>query len=108
MRFVTPKPLEDDAWRTSDAAPGVAHFFGWDGDDDGSSKCWANVATAGTRGAAEDDVLCPDCEAWYWERLDALPRAGEGPAATLTWARPATGGRRGPGITERATGSSTG
>jgi hypothetical protein len=108
MRFVTPRPLEDDAWRTGETAPGVAHFYGWDEDADGRSKCWADVAAEGTRGAAEDDVLCPDCEAWYWERIDALPTARERSAAMLTWARPTDDGQPGPGITERATGSSTG
>jgi hypothetical protein len=108
MRFMSPRPLEDDAWRTGDTAPGVAHFYGWDGDVDGRSKCWANVATEGTRAATEDDVLCPDCEGWYWDRIDALPRAGETPLATLTWNR-SLGDRRGDAeITDRAAGSSTG
>lgn len=87
MRFVTPRPLDDDAWRTGVTAPGVAHFYGWDGDHDGRSKCWAGTPLEGTRQASEDDVLCPDCEAWFWERIGPLPTSSS-EAARLSWTRP--------------------
>lgn len=106
MRFVTPRPLEDDAWRTGPTAPGVAHFYGWEEDHDGRSKCWASTPLEGTRRATEDDVLCPDCEAWYWERIEALPSMASRPAARLTWTRPI--GARGRGdVAFRREGGST-
>jgi len=71
MRYVTPRPRDDDAWRVSDATPGIAHFFGWADDEDRTSKCWADVPAAGTRRAAEDDQLCPDCDGWYWQHVTA-------------------------------------
>lgn len=85
---MTPRPLEDDAWRTGDTAPGVAHFYGWEQDHDGHSKCWASTPLDGTRQASEDDVLCPDCEAWYWERIEAVPTMTDRAAAAVAWTRP--------------------
>jgi hypothetical protein len=73
MQFMTPRPLEDDAWRSGDTGPGVAHCYGWGTERDGRSKCWASVAVESTRQATEDDALCPDCETWYWERVIAVP-----------------------------------
>jgi hypothetical protein len=67
MSYVMPRPLKDDAWRAGDPGPGVAHFYGWAADFDGRSKCWADVPFDGTRQAADDDQLCPDCEAWFWQ-----------------------------------------
>ncbi len=69
MRFVTPRSLDDAAWRTGESVPGVAHFYGSAGDYDGRSKCWTDVSADGTRQATEDDRLCPDCECWYWQRM---------------------------------------
>jgi len=67
MRFMAPRPLDDQAWRASERTPGVAHFFGWPNHHVTRSHCWAEAPIEGTRLAAEDDRLCPDCEAWYWE-----------------------------------------
>lgn len=107
MPFITPRPLEDDAWRTGDAAPGVAHCYGWDLDRDGRSKCWARIAIAGTRQATEDDVLCPDCEAWYWQGSDAWALTGE-PSATAAGGHRPSGHRRRGGDERSPLGASTG
>jgi len=67
MPFATPHPLEDDAWRVSDALPGVAHFYGWSSDYDGHPKCGAaGLPAQRARQAADGDALCADCEGWYW------------------------------------------
>ena len=70
MRYAIPRPLDDDAWRVSDASPGIAHFFGW-ADGNRTSRCWAAVPSDGTRQATEDDQLCPDCDGWYWQHVSA-------------------------------------
>jgi hypothetical protein len=67
MAYVTTRPFEDDAWRVGDTSPGVAHYYGRTPDFDGRSKCWANAPATGTRRAADEDQLCPDCDSWYWQ-----------------------------------------
>ena len=71
MRYETLRQIDDDAWRVSDAAPGIAHFFGWARDEGRQSRCWADVPAEGTRPATEDDQLCPDCDGWYWQHVSA-------------------------------------
>ena len=80
MRFTAPRPLDDHAWRTSEGTPGVAHFYGWSGNPTATSRCWAEVSFEGTRQASEDDRLCPDCEASYWEREAVLSTGVDGDA----------------------------
>jgi hypothetical protein len=72
MRLSTPGPIDDQAWRTSDGTPGVAHFYSWPNQPGATSRCWAEAPIEGTRQAREDDRLCPDCEAWYWEHEAAV------------------------------------
>ena len=63
MPFAIPRPLEDDAWL---AYYGVAHFYGWSTDFDGTPKCSTpDLPAAHARRAADDDLICRDCEGWY-------------------------------------------
>ena len=82
MRFMAPRPLDDHAWRTSEGTPGVAHFYGWPTDHVTRSRCWSQAPIEGTRQAAEDDRLCPDCEGWYWEHQAGVSPIGVTRAGT--------------------------
>lgn len=67
MPFLTPRPLEDEAWRASGE---VAHFYGWSSDYDGQPKCGTmDLPAVRARPAAEGDALCPVCDAWYWHNV---------------------------------------
>jgi len=69
MPYLTTHPPEDDAWRVGDRLPGVAHYFGVATEFNGRSKCWADAPADGTRRAAAEDRLCPDCDSWYWQHV---------------------------------------
>ena len=69
MQYTVARPPAEDAWRVSEASPGIAHFFGWANDRDDQSMCWADVPVAGTRRAAGEDQICPDCDGWYWQHV---------------------------------------
>lgn len=98
MAYPTIRPLGDDAWRVSDASPGVAHYYGHAADFDGRSKCWADAPVAGTRPAADEDQLCPDCDSWYWQHasMALVGDAGDGGVQGATAAGALAGSLRGP------------
>ncbi len=88
MQSMAPRPLDDHAWRAIHGMPGVAHFFGTLSHPAARSHCWSDAPITGTRQAAEDDRLCPDCEAWYWEHAAGMGPCVErgnpgGPAAPM-------------------------
>jgi hypothetical protein len=112
MRFMAPRPLDDRAWRVGDGMPGVAHFFGWRTHRGTLSHCWAERSIEGTRQACEDDPLCPDCEAWFWEH-EAAVTAGAGrelpiaqvPRTARPPGGPGEGQRRSPNSPRRSLGA---